>query len=94
MQFRINNLIQFWIRKFGLKKKRKEREEAQQSVFGGAARRRTGGGGGGDGRGTDPRVDGEGGEGGQQDGEQRYMKAKLALHRLNSPETPRGVSWK
>lgn len=59
MQFRINNLIQFWIRKFGLKKKRKEREEAQQSVFGGAARRRTGGGGG-DGRGTDPRVDGEG----------------------------------
>lgn len=35
-----------------------------------------------------------GGEGGQQDGEQRYMKAKLALHRLNSPETPRGVSWK
>lgn len=37
---------------------------------------------------------GEGGEGGQQDGEQRYMKAKLALHRLNSPETPRGVSWK
>lgn len=75
-----------------MKKKRKEREEAQQSVFGGAARRRTGGGG--DGRGTDPRVDGEGGEGGQQDGEQRYMKAKLALHRLNSPETPRGVSWK
>lgn len=35
-----------------------------------------------------------GGEGGQQDGEQRYMKAKLALHGLNSPETPRGVSWK
>lgn len=35
-----------------------------------------------------------GGKGGQQDGEQRYMKAKLALHRLNSPETPRGVSWK
>lgn len=35
-----------------------------------------------------------GGVGGQQDGEQRYMKAKLALHRLNSPETPRGVSWK
>ena len=24
-------------------------------------------------------------------GEQRYMKAKLALRRLNSPETPRGV---